>query len=113
MTIRFMDRTGEQVELTINEFAEALCQGQIWGLAYRYYNDDHPLNGNVTAPHPRDYCNPVYRPKWTKLAKHLRSLPEVNNVFEFRISFAEHIYSDDYVDMTFARQGDNVLVEIH
>jgi hypothetical protein len=34
-------------------------------------------------------------------------------VFEYQVSFSEHVDSENYVDITFTRQGDTVLVEIH
>lgn len=113
MAIRFMDHAGEQVELTINEFAEALSKGDVSGLCYSYYNHDHPLNGKPTANDKANYYHNVSKPSFTKLAKHLRSLPEVNSVFEFYVSWTPDWESDEIVDLTFTRQGDTILVEIH
>lgn len=113
MTIRFMDHAGEQIELTVNQFAEALSLGEVWGLCYSYYDHNHPLNGNVTGPFKKNYHQLTYKPKFTKLAKHLRSLPEVNSKFEFYVAWSPNWESDDFFDISFTRQGDTILVEIH
>lgn len=113
MKIDLMNSTGQQIHVTINEFAEALSKGDVSGLCYSYYNHDHPLNGKPTANDKANYYHSVSKPSFTKLAKHLRSLPEVNSVFEFYISWTPDWESDVIVDLTFTRQGDTVLVEIH
>lgn len=113
MTITFTEHAGEQIELTINQFAEALSTGEISGLCYSYYNHDHILNGKPTSNKEKNYYRGVFKPKFTKLAKHLRSLPEVNSTFEFYIAWTPDWESDELIDLSFTRQGDKVLVEIH
>lgn len=113
MTIRFMDHAGEQIELTINQFAEALSLGDVHGLCYSYYDHSHSLNGKPTDNKKENYYHGVSKPKFTRLAKHLRSLPEVNSTFEFYVGWTPDWESDEFIDLSFTRQGDNILVEIH
>lgn len=113
MKIDLINSTSQQIHVTINEFAEALSKGDVSGLCYSYYDHDHPLNGKPTANDKANYYRNVSKPSFTKLAKHLRSLPEVNSVFEFYVSWTPDWESDEIVDLTFTRQGDTVLVEIH
>lgn len=113
MAIRFTDYAGQQIELSINEFAEALSIGDVSGLCYSYYDHSHHLNGKPTGTAEGDYHQGVCKPKFTKLAKHVRGLPEVTSTFEFYIAWTPDWESDEFVDLSFTRQGDKVLVEIH
>jgi rRNA maturation protein Rpf1 len=40
-------------------------------------------------------------------------LAKVNEVFEYQVSFSEQVDSENYVDITFTRQGDSILFEVH
>lgn len=113
MTIRFMDRVGEQIEVTIAEFAESLSLGEIWHMSHRSYDHNHDLSDTPTSEEAIDYYDTIANPKVDALIEHLKSLAEVNEVFEYQVSFSEQVDSENYVDITFTRQGDSILFEVH
>ena len=85
MTIRFMDHAGEQVELTITEFAEALSKGTVYGLSVRYYEAPHSINLVLANDADHQYHKAEWNPDAVKLAEYIRSLEEVNDDFEYII----------------------------
>jgi hypothetical protein len=114
MTIRFMDHAGEQVELTITEFAEALSKGTVYGLSVRYYEAPHSINLVLANDADHQYHKAEWNPDAVKLAEYIRSLEEVNDDFEYIIAYSPNqVEIEEYVSMSFTRQGDTVLVEIH
>ena len=113
MTIRFMDHASEQVELTINEFAEALSKGTVYGLSVRYYEAPHSINLVLANDADHQYHKAEWNPDAVKLAEYIRSLEEVNDDFEYIIAYSPERLVEKYVSMSFTRQGDTVLVEIH
>lgn len=113
MSIDLMQSVGQQIHMTITEFAEALSLGEIWHMSHRAYDHNHDLSDTPTSEEAIDYYDTIAHPNVDALIKHLKSLAEVNEVFEYQVSFSEHVDSENYVDITFTRQGDTVLVEIH
>lgn len=114
MKIDLMNSTGQQIQVTINEFAEALSKGTVYGLAKRYYNAPTYTNIVLESLSDYEYHRQVWKADPKQLAGYLQSLEEVNDEFEYTIAYSPNrVEIEEYVSMSFTRQGDTVLVEIH
>ena len=113
MTIDLMNSTGQQIHMTITEFAEALSKGTVYGLAVRFYEVSHFTNSVLADVSGHQYHKAEWNPDAVKLAEYIRSLEEVNDEFEYIIVYSPERLVEKYVSMSFTRQGDTVLVEIH
>ena len=114
MSIDLMNSVGQQIHMTITEFAEALSKGTVYGLVKRYYNAPTYTNVVLESLSDYEYHRQVWKADPEQLAGYLQSLEEVNDEFEYIISYSPNqIDIEEYVSMSFTRQGDTVLVEIH
>lgn len=113
MTIDLMNSTGQQIHMTITEFAEALSKGTVYGLAVRFYEASHFTNSVLADVSDHQYHKAEWNPDAVKLAEYIRSLEEVNDEFEYIIAYSPERLVEKYVSMSFTRQGDTALVEIH
>ena len=113
MTINFLEEVGKQLELTIVEFAESLSLGCVFGLAERAYEASPEVNAYLAERSSLKYHSPTQYPNATMLADYINTLEDIGDVFEYRISFSTDVLFTKYVNMTFTKQGRNVLVEIH
>ena len=114
MSIDLMQSVGQQIHMTITEFAEALSKGTVYGLSVRYYEAPHSINLVLANDADHQYHKAEWNPDAVKLAEYIRSLEEVNDDFEYIIDYSPNqVEIEEYVSMSFTRQGDTVLVEIH
>lgn len=113
MTIDLMNSTGQQIHMTITEFAQALSKGTVYGLAVRFYEASHFTNSVLADVSDHQYHKAEWNPDAVKLADYIQSLDEVNDEFEYIIAYSPERLVEKYVSMSFTRQGDTVLVEIH
>lgn len=113
MTIDLMNSTGQQIHMTVTEFAEALSKGTVYGLAVRFYEASHFTNSVLADVSDHQYHKAEWKPDAVKLADYIQSLDEVNDEFEYIIAYSPERLVEKYVSMSFTRQGDTVLVEIH
>lgn len=113
MTIDLMNSTGQQIHMTITEFAEALSKGTVYGLSVRYYEAPHSINLVLANDADHQYHKAEWNPDAVKLAEYIQSLDEVNDEFEYIIAYSPERLVEKYVPMSFTREGDTVLVEIH
>ncbi len=113
MTIDLMNSTGQQIHMTITEFAQALATGTVYGLAVRFYEASHFTNSVLADVSDHQYHKAEWNPDAVKLAEYIQSLDEVNDEFEYIIAYSPERLVEKYVSMSFTRQGDTVLVEIH
>lgn len=114
MAIDLMNSVGRQIHMTITEFAEALSRGTVYGLVKRYYNASNYTNVVLESLSDYEYHRQVWKADLEQLAGYLQSLEEVNDEFEYIIAYSPNqVEIEEYVSMSFIRQGDTVLVEIH
>ena len=114
MSIDLMQSAGQQLDMTITEFAQALATGTVYGLAVRFYEASHFTNSVLAEVSDHQYHKAEWNPDAVKLAEYIRSLEEVNDDFEYIIAYSPNqVEIEEYVSMSFTRQGDTVLVEIH
>ena len=113
MSIDLMNSVGQQIHMTITEFAEALSKGTVYGLVKRYYNAPTYTNVVLESLSDYEYHRQVWKADPEQLAGYLQSLEEVNDEFEYIIAYSPERLVEKYVSMSFTRQGDTVLVEIH
>ena len=114
MSIDLMNSVGQQIHMTITEFAEALSTGTVYGLVKRYYNASTYTNVVLESLSDYEYHRQVWKADPEQLAGYLQSLEEVNDEFEYIIAYSPNqVEIEEYVSMSFTRQGDTILVEIH
>lgn len=113
MSIDLMQSVGQQIHMTIDEFAQALATGTVYGLAVRFYEASHFTNSVLAEVSDHQYHEAVWKPDAVKLAEYIQSLDEVNDEFEYIIAYSPERMVEKYVPMSFTREGDTVLVEIH
>ena len=114
MSIDLMNSVGQQIHMTITEFAEALSKGTVYGLVKRYYNAPTYTNVVLESLSDYEYHRQVWKADPEQLAGYLQSLEEVNDGFEYIIAYSPNqVEIEEYVSMSFTRQGDTVLVKIH
>lgn len=113
MTIDLMKVGGQQINLTIAEFAKLLSKGWVFNSCIRYYTGSLDLNYQLAADSDLKYHNAVYRPSVDDLVSFLNSLEEVNETFEYCLSYSDQIPIDKFVNMTYTKQADTILLEVY
>lgn len=113
MSINLMQSIGQQIHLTIAEFAELLSKGWVFNSSTRYYNGSMEFNTLLVAESDLMYSTPVYQPDENEVVEFLASLDEVNEEFEYQLSFSDLQDRSNRVDITYTRQLDTILLEVH
>ncbi len=105
------DLCGSQIQMTSYQFAELISRHEAWGLYQRCYH-----TGNAFVP-KRLQNNPltgvVIRPKMTMIHKELMTLENINYKWEYVMSMGYVGSCEDWVNITFVRDGKDFLVEFH
>lgn len=103
--------SGQQIELTLTHFADILSRMEIWSLQTRYYD---PKMDHATKEYHPIYGGVVKQPNMIRLYKELQKLKEVNERFEYMLGIGDVIdVGERAYGLTFSKQGQTVLIDIH
>lgn len=102
---------GSQIEMTAIQFAEFISRHEVWNLCHRCYH-----TGEISLP-KRLWNNPltgvVVCPKMTKVYKELMTLENINGKWEYAMGVGIPGYCEEWINITFVREGNDFLVEFH
>lgn len=106
--LTLMDLSGEQLTMSTFQFAELLANHEIWNFSKRRYKDgyefdfvEHLLSGVIFAG---SYSLP-------KMYRLVNSLEDVNGIFEYQLSIGYENSEEDWVTITFTKQGNTFVVD--
>jgi hypothetical protein len=106
-----MDLGGSQIQMTSYQFAEFLSRYETWNLVQRCYH-----TGNVTLPESLSksmLSGIMKRQKMTKIHKELMKLKDINDKWEYAMSVGYVESCEDWINITFVRDGKDFLVEFY
>lgn len=105
------DLAGSQIEMTSYQFAEFISRHEVWSLRQRCYH-----TGEVSFPKQlwdKILSCVTVRPKMTKVHKELMTLENINDKWEYAMGVGYPGTCEDWINITFARDGNDFLVEFH
>ena len=109
--LHLSELTGSQIEMTAIQFAEFISRHEVWNLCHSCYH-----TGKVTFPKrlwKHLMSGVAVQPKMTKVYKELMTLENINDKWEYAMGVGIPGNCEEWINITFVREGNDFLVEFH